>query len=84
MLINHFKGKRGGGDARRLAQAKRVREIVLERLPEYPHLVVLGDFNDTPDSANLAPLLTDTSLKDISTHPSGRAFREAGCQRAVI
>jgi endonuclease/exonuclease/phosphatase family metal-dependent hydrolase len=30
---------------------------------------VLGDFNDTPDSAPLAPLLGGTDLKDITTHP---------------
>lgn len=68
VLVNHFKSKRGGGDARRLRQATRVKEIVNQRLAEQPNLVVLGDFNDTPDSANLAPLLTGTPLKDISTH----------------
>jgi hypothetical protein len=31
---------------------------------------VLGDFNDTPTSAPLRPLLKQTDLKDISTHPS--------------
>lgn len=70
VLVNHFKSKRGGGDARRLRQATRVKEIVNQRLAEQPNLVVLGDFNDTPDSANLAPLLTGTPLKDISTHAS--------------
>jgi endonuclease/exonuclease/phosphatase family metal-dependent hydrolase len=30
---------------------------------------VLGDFNDTPDSANLAPLLNGTPLRDISASP---------------
>ncbi len=67
MLVNHFKSKRGGGDARRLRQTTRVKEIVNARLPDHPHLVVLGDLNDTPDSANLAPLINDTPLKDIST-----------------
>jgi endonuclease/exonuclease/phosphatase family metal-dependent hydrolase len=67
VLVNHFKSKRGGGDARRLLQATRVKEIVNERLPEHPHLVVLGDFNDSPDSDDLAPLLKGTPLKDIST-----------------
>lgn len=70
VLVNHFKSKRGGGHARRLLQATRVKEIVNQRLPEHPNLVVLGDFNDTPDSANLAPLLTGTPLKDVSTHAS--------------
>jgi endonuclease/exonuclease/phosphatase family metal-dependent hydrolase len=31
---------------------------------------VLGDFNDTPDSAQLKPLLGGTDVLDISTHPS--------------
>jgi endonuclease/exonuclease/phosphatase family metal-dependent hydrolase len=69
VLVNHFKSKRGGGDARRLRQATRVKDIVNERLPEHPHLVVLGDLNDIPDSATLAPLLGGTPLKDISTSP---------------
>jgi hypothetical protein len=33
-----------------------------------PVIVVLGDFNDTPDSAQLRPLLKQTDLKDISIH----------------
>jgi len=75
VLVNHFKSKRGGGDARRLLQAKRVKEIVEQRLAQHPNLAVVGDLNDTPDSATLAPLLTDTSLADISTHP---AFDDGG------
>ncbi len=69
VLVNHFKSKRGGGDAKRRAQAERVRDIVNERLPQHPNLVVLGDFNDTPDSQTLAPLLAGTPLRDISTAP---------------
>jgi endonuclease/exonuclease/phosphatase family metal-dependent hydrolase len=34
------------------------------------NVVVLGDFNDTPDSIPLAPLLKQTDLKDISQHPA--------------
>jgi endonuclease/exonuclease/phosphatase family metal-dependent hydrolase len=75
VLVNHFKSKIGGGDARRLRQATRVKEIVEQRLPTHPNIVVLGDFNDTPDSANLAPLLAGTPLKDISRHP---AFDDGG------
>ena len=32
------------------------------------NVVILGDFNDTPDSAALSPLLSDTDLKDVSEH----------------
>jgi endonuclease/exonuclease/phosphatase family metal-dependent hydrolase len=75
VLVNHFKSKRGGGDARRLPQATRVKEIVDERLTAHPHLVVLGDLNDTPGSDNLAPLITGTGLKDISI---SAAFDDGG------
>jgi endonuclease/exonuclease/phosphatase family metal-dependent hydrolase len=75
VLVNHFKSKRGGGDARRLQQAKRVKQIVNERLSERPRLVVLGDLNDTPESSNLAPLLDETPLQDVST---SAAFEDGG------
>jgi endonuclease/exonuclease/phosphatase family metal-dependent hydrolase len=31
-------------------------------------IAVMGDFNDTPDSDAVAPLVADTDLKDISAH----------------
>ena len=34
------------------------------------HIAVIGDLNDTPESAALAPLLEGTSLTDISEHPA--------------
>lgn len=74
VLVNHFKSKMGGGNAKRLEQATRVKEIVAERLAQHANLVVLGDLNDTPNSASLAPLLS-TKLKDISTHPQ---FEDGG------
>lgn len=33
------------------------------------HIAVIGDLNDTPDSAPLRPLVQGTDLKDIFTHP---------------
>ena len=80
VLVNHFKSKGYGGkarsDARRKAQAERVAEIY-ERLIEavIDDIAVVGDFNDTPDSAPLRPLLTCTSLTDIFEHP---AFDDGG------
>jgi endonuclease/exonuclease/phosphatase family metal-dependent hydrolase len=67
VLGNHFKSKRGGGDAQRRRQATRVRDIVNQRLAAHPNL--LGDLNDTPDSPTLAPLLKETPLEDISASP---------------
>jgi endonuclease/exonuclease/phosphatase family metal-dependent hydrolase len=71
LLVNHFKskgfGKASTSNARREAQATRVAEIYKERMKEgWKNIVVLGDFNDTPDSGPLAPLLKKTDLKDAS------------------
>ncbi|MBO6639188.1 MAG: endonuclease/exonuclease/phosphatase family protein [Roseitalea sp.] len=75
VLPNHFKSKFGGNDQasrdKREAQARRVADIY-NRLKSDGHdkVVVLGDLNDTPDSDELAPLLGETDLKEISDHPS--------------
>jgi endonuclease/exonuclease/phosphatase family metal-dependent hydrolase len=75
VLPNHLNSKFGGDTpakrARREGQARQVAAIY-ERLRSEGHdkVVVLGDFNDTPDSPPLQPLLADTDLRDISEHPS--------------
>jgi endonuclease/exonuclease/phosphatase family metal-dependent hydrolase len=75
VLVNHFKSKGFGAasesNRRRERQAKRVKEIY-ERLRAdgERHVVVMGDFNDTPGSRPLAPLLENTDLEDISAHPN--------------
>jgi endonuclease/exonuclease/phosphatase family metal-dependent hydrolase len=75
VLINHLKSKGYGGqaasNARRALQAKRIRAIYDGlRQDGVSDIVILGDFNDTPDSEPLAPLLGDHSdLKDVSLHP---------------
>ncbi|MEE2691393.1 MAG: endonuclease/exonuclease/phosphatase family protein [Pseudomonadota bacterium] len=72
LLINHLKSKGFGSQAssneKRLRQAKQARKIYEARRAEgVKNIVVLGDFNDTPDSAPLAPLLKQGSdLKDAS------------------
>ena len=59
---------------RQRRQAAAVADYYQERLAEgYENLVVLGDFNDTPNSAPLAPLL-NTSLRDVSDHPNFTDF----------
>lgn len=81
VLANHFKSKGFGtaaqSNARRAAQAHRVRELYEGLKAEgVDYVAIAGDFNDTPDSAPLAPLLSDGSdLKDISAHP---AFDDGG------
>ena len=75
ILPNHFKSKFGGNDtsskAKRLAQAHRTAQIYNDlRAKGHDNVVVLGDLNDTPTSAELAPLLGQTDLRDVSQHPT--------------
>lgn len=76
VLPNHFKSKYGGdtpeSSARRTAQAKRVAEIYNEIISDDPaaNVIVLGDLNDRPNSSALRPLLVETSLKEVSDHPT--------------
>jgi predicted extracellular nuclease len=75
VLVNHFKSKGFGSptqsNARRKAQAQRVRDIYEQRRSENIDLIaIMGDLNDTPDSEPLQPLLAQGSdLKDIFAHP---------------
>ncbi|MBS1204125.1 MAG: endonuclease/exonuclease/phosphatase [Proteobacteria bacterium] len=73
VLVNHLKskgyGSQNSSDARRREQAERVKAIYQQRIKEGETLIaIVGDFNDTPDSQALAPLLKDTDLRDIFTH----------------
>lgn len=76
LMVNHFKSKGSGGfaqsNAKRRRQAERVREIYDARRAEgVENIVILGDFNDTPGSDPLAPLLhAGSDLKDVSEHPA--------------
>jgi endonuclease/exonuclease/phosphatase family metal-dependent hydrolase len=74
VLVNHFKSKGYGGkvasDATRRRQAVRVAQIYAGLVAAgVEHVAVVGDLNDTPESEPLAPLLSGTDLRDISTHP---------------
>ncbi len=74
VMVNHFKSKGYGSQARsdekRRRQAERVAEIYRRRREKYAFIAVVGDFNDTPASAPLAPLFANTGLRDISDHPA--------------
>ncbi|KPF69795.1 endonuclease/exonuclease/phosphatase [alpha proteobacterium AAP81b] len=75
LLVNHLKSKSGpnqrGNNARRLLQARRVAEIYNGLIAAgETNIAVLGDLNDTPAAAPLAPLFTDTDLTDAQTHPN--------------
>jgi endonuclease/exonuclease/phosphatase family metal-dependent hydrolase len=73
VMVNHLKSKGYGGAAatvKRKRQAEQVRAIYEQRRAAgFDLVVVMGDLNDTPDSAPLAPLLA-TDLRDIFGHPS--------------
>jgi endonuclease/exonuclease/phosphatase family metal-dependent hydrolase len=73
VLPNHFKSKFGGNDQaskdKREAQAIATLSYYSRLRSEgFENIVVLGDLNDTPDSAELATLL-GSELKDVSAHP---------------
>jgi endonuclease/exonuclease/phosphatase family metal-dependent hydrolase len=75
VLVNHFKskgfGSQSANNAKRKAQAERVKAIYEDlRNGGASNVAVVGDFNDTPSSNPLAPLLQGTDLKDISLHPN--------------
>jgi endonuclease/exonuclease/phosphatase family metal-dependent hydrolase len=83
LLVNHLKSKGFGvaasSNARRRAQAQRVREIYDQRLPGNPLIAVIGDLNDYPDAGPLDPLLkSGSTLKDIFTHPNFHSDGHAG------
>jgi endonuclease/exonuclease/phosphatase family metal-dependent hydrolase len=83
VLPNHFKSKFGGNDprskAKRMAQATRTAEIYNKLLSRgEDNIVVLGDLNDGPTSAELQPLLAQTNLKDVSEHPTFATGEYAG------
>lgn len=77
VMVNHLKSKGYGtpaaSNARRKAQASRIAQIYEER--QIAHVAIIGDFNDTPDSDSLEPLLDGTDLRDVFTHP---AFEDGG------
>lgn len=73
VLVNHFKSQGYGSaqrnDGLRLRQARRVAEIYRGlRAAGHAAVAVLGDLNDEPRAAPLAPLLVDTDMRDVSTH----------------
>lgn len=74
VMVNHLKskgfGSQSSSNARRKAQAARVKKIYEERSRQgIKYIAVVGDFNDTPASDAIAPLLKNTDLKDVFEHP---------------
>lgn len=75
VIVNHFKskgyGSQSSSNAKRERQATQVRKLYDIRKAEgWDLIAITGDFNDTPDSGPLAPLLKNGSdLIDITSHP---------------
>lgn len=73
LFINHFKSQFMDNPDRRGKQAERVAEIVEETFGKKintERFAVVGDLNDTPDSASLKPLMSKKWVKDpLSTLP---------------
>lgn len=73
VLGNHFKsqgyGVQAANDAKRLSQAKRVRELLSRFDLTRDLVVVAGDFNGSPTSAPLKLLLTTPGLFDVLKSP---------------
>ena len=71
VLCNHFKSKgysasQSTADARRKLQADAVKKILQDNYDlKTDMVVVMGDFNDTPDSAPLQTLLNTQNLTDV-------------------
>jgi endonuclease/exonuclease/phosphatase family metal-dependent hydrolase len=69
VLLNHLKSKGydydGKSDQKRKRQATRIREILGNYQLASQRVAVVGDFNDTPDSPQLRPLLTTPDLHDV-------------------
>ncbi len=71
VLCNHFKSKgyslsRASADKRRKVQADEVKKILMSNYDlKTDRVVVLGDFNDTPDSKPLKNLLSTQNLFDV-------------------
>lgn len=79
VLPNHFKSKFGGNDpasqAKRRAQANATAGYYRRLRSEgAQYIAILGDLNDTPNSPDLAALLVETDLRDVSTHPGFTEF----------
>ncbi len=78
LIVTHLKSKRPIADADeadlRLAEAKVLRGIVDEHLHGNPdeHLIVLGDFNDTKDSASTKAAIGRGKYKLTDTRPAER------------
>jgi predicted extracellular nuclease len=77
ILVNHWPSKRGGAeesDPKRQAVASTVRDLVDKEQIKNPHarILLMGDFNDTPDSKAITETLN--ASKNTETEPGRQLF----------
>ena len=69
MFVGHLKSQHGGAEAdvRRLAEATKAQEIVnaFQQANPRENVVILGDFNDTVETQEIAPLVRGTNTVDV-------------------
>lgn len=74
ILGNHLKSKGYGNPSqsnkKRWRQAAEVAKIYVAARERSDYVLVMGDFNDFPGSDALRPLLEETDLRDVMSHPS--------------
>ena len=73
VFVNHWPSKRSGDatDSRRETVAATLKEKILS-LPAKDHILVMGDFNDTPGSAVMTRFCDETGLKNIAASIENR------------
>ena len=87
ILANHLKSKGSGSlqdsNKKRKRQAQQIQKILEQYDLQAQNVVVAGDFNDTPNSAPLSPLLNLPDLHDILTRipPDERWTYKGGKQQ---
>jgi hypothetical protein len=73
-FVNHWPSRRGGvlaGEYTRLQIASMLKgkvDSLLSRSQNMAKVIILGDFNCTPDDQDIQTVLTDDSLDDLSEH----------------
>lgn len=69
MFVGHLKSQHGGAtaDVRRLAEATKAQEIInnFQQANPRENVVVVGDFNDTVETREIAPLVHGTNTVDV-------------------
>jgi endonuclease/exonuclease/phosphatase family metal-dependent hydrolase len=68
LFINHFKSKIGGGQEKRMRQAKRVAALIRDRFGEAlenTDFIIVGDLNAGPREEEIRPLLEITGVENV-------------------